>query len=227
MIDACVIFDVDGVLLELTAEEEDAFFVPFANRCVGTIFSRDWNSYRIRNDENIIAEIIERCGGPPEDREIVKTEYLEILRARLLSGQIATKTIPGAVDLIAKLSGQVQLGIATANFHGAAHMRLETVGLWQPVTNLSVGADGGGSKTEILGRALVKLKIPKSQIVYVGDNLNDVAAGLAHGVHFIGFSTSLQRRSELAAAGADFITDNHLITYQRIYDLLQITKNQT
>jgi FMN phosphatase YigB (HAD superfamily) len=32
MVDAAVIFDVDGVLLELTSAEEDAFFLPFEQR---------------------------------------------------------------------------------------------------------------------------------------------------------------------------------------------------
>ena len=58
MADAAVIFDVDGVLLELTSAEEDAFFVPFENRYGLKNLSRDWNSYAIRNDENIIAEIL-------------------------------------------------------------------------------------------------------------------------------------------------------------------------
>ena len=45
MADAAVIFDVDGVLLELTSAEEDAFFVPFENRYGLKNLSRDWNSY--------------------------------------------------------------------------------------------------------------------------------------------------------------------------------------
>ena len=47
---AAVIFDVDGVLLHLTPEEEDAFFRPFEDLHGLTGLSRDWNSYRIRND---------------------------------------------------------------------------------------------------------------------------------------------------------------------------------
>jgi len=62
MADAAVIFDVDGVLLELTRPEEDAFFVPFERRYGLKGLSRDWNSYAIRNDENIIAEILSRHG---------------------------------------------------------------------------------------------------------------------------------------------------------------------
>ena len=43
---AAVIFDVDGVLLELMAAEEDAFFAPLTARYGLTNLSRDWNSYR-------------------------------------------------------------------------------------------------------------------------------------------------------------------------------------
>ena len=224
MIDACVIFDVDGVLLDLTPEEEDAFFVPLQQRFLGVEFSRDWNSYRIRNDENILTEIIERQNSGLHTIDEIKSEYLEVLRAHVLSGQIEIKAIPGAFDLVHKLQGKVQLGIATANFREAAQLRLETLGLWQPVSNLAFGANGGGHKYEILSRALANLKIDKSRIVYIGDNLNDVAAGLHHGVHFIGFSTQAKRLAELSAAGASFTTSNHLITYNRICDLLSVTK---
>lgn len=58
MADAAVIFDVDGVLLELKSVEEDAFFVPFEIRYGLKNLSRDRNSYAIRNDENTIAEIL-------------------------------------------------------------------------------------------------------------------------------------------------------------------------
>ena len=51
------------------------------------------------------------------------------------------------------------------------------------------GADGGGHKREILARAIAATGLPRNRIVYIGDNLNDVEAGLANGVHFIGFST--------------------------------------
>ena len=58
MADAAVIFYVHGVLLELKSVEDDAFFVPFEIRYGLKNLSRDWNSYAIRNDENIIAEIL-------------------------------------------------------------------------------------------------------------------------------------------------------------------------
>src|SRR5690606_8860878 len=43
--DCAVIFDVDGVLLDLTRPEEDAFFAPFERLYGLTGLSRDWDSY--------------------------------------------------------------------------------------------------------------------------------------------------------------------------------------
>src|SRR6188508_2211782 len=99
MADAAVIFDVDGVLLELTRAEEDAFFLPFERRYGLKGISRDWNSYAIRNDENIIAEILARQGLPDHEHAEVVADYLDILKLQLANGTIETNVIPGALEL--------------------------------------------------------------------------------------------------------------------------------
>ena len=68
--DRAVIFDVDGVLLDLTAPEESAFFRAFEQLHGITGLSSDWDSYRVRNDEHIIAEILERRMQRTNDRRI-------------------------------------------------------------------------------------------------------------------------------------------------------------
>jgi phosphoglycolate phosphatase-like HAD superfamily hydrolase len=100
MADAAVIFDVDGVLLKLTTAEEDAFFVPFENRYGLKNRPRDWNSYAVRNDENIIAEILASHGIAARERREVVADYLEILKLRLFTGVLDTITIPGAQKLL-------------------------------------------------------------------------------------------------------------------------------
>ncbi len=148
MADAAVIFDVDGVLLELTRPEEDAFFVPFERRYGLKGLSRDWNSYAIRNDENIIAEIFARHGLPEHEHAGVVADYLELLRRQLADGTIQTVVIQGALELLQNLRGSVRIGIATANLLGAAELRLKCAGLWDHVSALAHGADGGGHKRE-------------------------------------------------------------------------------
>ena len=221
MADAAVIFDVDGVLLELTSAEEDAFFTPFETRYGLKNLSRDWNSYVIRNDENIIAEILARHGLRDSEHAQVVADYLNVLKLRLENGTIETKAIPGAREILNKFRGSLQIGIATANLLSAAKLRLQHAALWDQVSAHAVGAEGGGHKREVLARAIASIHLPKDRIVYIGDNFNDVEAGLSNGVHFIGFSVNPGRLNELKRAGAAHISNNHLDTFHLIGQLLQ------
>ena len=221
MADVAIIFDVDGVLLELTSAEEDAFFVPFEQRYGLKNISRDWNSYAIRNDENIIAEILERHGIPAHESADVTADYLSVLKQRLENGEIETIVIPGAGELLERLHTTTQLGIATANLQSAAKLRLKSQSLWHYVSNHAAGAEGGGHKREILARAIASTNLSKDRIIFVGDNLNDVEAGFSNGVHFIGFSTNPGRLNELKHAGANHISNNHLDTFRLISHLLK------
>jgi len=221
MADAAVIFDVDGVLLELTRAEEDAFFVPFERRYGLKDISRDWNSYAIRNDENIIAEILAHHGLPDHGHAEIVADYLDVLKLQLADGTIETIVIPGALELLQNLHGSLQIGIATANLLAAAELRLKDAGLWDHVSTCAHGADGGGHKREILARAINATGLPKTRIVYVGDNLNDVEAGLSNGVHFIGFSTDSGRLAQLKLAGSSHTSNNHLDSFRLISHLLQ------
>ena len=218
---AAVIFDVDGVLLELTRAEEDAFFVPFERRYGLKDISRDWNSYSIRNDENIIAEILAHHGLPEHEHAEVGTDYLDVLKLQLADGTIETIVVPGALELLQNLHGSLKIGIATANLLGAAELRLKDARLWHHVSTCAHGADGGGHKRQILARAITTTGLPKNRIVYIGDNLNDVEAGLSNGVHFIGFNTDSGRLTELKRAGAGHTSNNHLDSFRLIGHLLQ------
>lgn len=205
---SAIIFDVDGVLLDLTAPEEDAFFEVFRRRYGLTGLSRDWDSYRIRNDEQIIAEILERHGLPEQDREAVAADYIALLEQGLRDGALRSVPVPGAADLLRALSTR-GLGIATANLLAAARLRLASQSLWDPVSTFAFGAEGSGHKRETVARAIAATGLPKHRIVYVGDNLNDVDAGLSNCVHFIGFSADPARRDRLAEAGAPHLAAHH------------------
>ena len=215
-LNCAVIFDVDGVLLDLTRAEEDAFFLPFERRYGLTGLSRDWDSYAIRNDFNIVEEILARNGLAASERDVVLGDYLEILGGGIRHGGLSPVIIPGAGQLLETLAPRAALGIATANMLAAARRRLESAGLWSAVARHPFGADGGGHKRDIVARAIAATGLPKHRIVYVGDNRNDVDAGLANGVHFIGFSRDAARRRTLAAAGAPLVSADHRETLHLI-----------
>lgn len=222
---AAVIFDVDGVLLDLTPAEEDAFFWAFEKLHGLTDLSRDWDSYRIRNDENIIAEILEkhfgRAASPAECQAIVSA-YLNHLASDIDLKRLRPSPVGGAAELLDRLARRVRLGIATANLLEAAHLRLACCRMWSPVQGHAFGADGGGAKRDILGRAIADTGLPPDRIVFIGDNLNDVAAGLAHAVHFIGFSRDDAKGRRLAAAGAQRVCNDHRDTLKHIEDALHL-----
>ncbi len=215
MADTAVIFDVDGVLLEMTRAEEDTFFAPFIRRYGLTNLSRDWDSYAIRNDEDIVAEIFARHDLPHHEQPAVISEYLA-----LLNDVRNPVEVPGTRTLLSGLQPYA-LGIATANFREAARLRLGHLGLWSAVESHAFGAEGGGHKSAILARAIASTGLSKQRIIYIGDNLNDVRAGLENGVHFIGFSQEPGRLETLAAAGAAHVSADHQTTGKIIRDLLQ------
>jgi HAD superfamily hydrolase (TIGR01549 family) len=217
--DWAIIFDVDGVLLELTRDEEEVFFTALSNFVPTENLSRDWNSYRIRNDEDIIAEILERYGLPLTHKTNAMNHYVKTLKAAL-QNTLQSIEIEGAKQLLQSLSSTATLGIATANLRGAAALRLQQANLWPYISNHAEGAEGGGHKSKILARLLTRIKLPRSRVIYVGDNINDVKAGLENGVHFIGFSTEPDRRALLQSHGTRHVCANHSETFALLKALM-------
>ena len=216
---SAIIFDVDGVLLELTPDEEELFFEPFASRLNAAKLSRDWNSYKIRNDQEIVGEIVERHNLPAHEAARITREYLTLLEQALRSG-VRSKPIAGAARLLKSFSGTAKLGVATANFRRAAQLRLQQMDMWKPVQHHAFGAEGGGHKSEILARAIATLGLPPQRIIFIGDNVSDLIAGRENHTHFIGFSTSPSRLSQLREAGAVNLCGAHAETENMVRELL-------
>lgn len=222
---AAVIFDVDGPLLDLTPPEEAAFFHPFKALHDLDGLSADWDSYRIRNDREIILEILERhFDRAPVQREYeaIVGEYCRHLDEGFSTGRLTVSTIPGARELLHRLSAMegIALGTATANVRHAAQVRLEQAGMWDMVKLYPGAADEGGAKRDVLARVIADLGLPRNRIVFLGDNLNDLDAGQHNEVHFIGFHIDETRRSRLSDHGAKVTCGNHEETFSIIQEML-------
>jgi phosphoglycolate phosphatase-like HAD superfamily hydrolase len=203
-----IVFDVDGVLLELTRDEEEIFFDALSAFVPTEHLSRDWNSYLIRNDEDIIAEILARNKLHPDTRATVTTHYIDLL-ASALQHRLQSRIIPHADELLKSLAPRAHLGVATANLLAAARLRLHQCGLWRHVEAHAQGADGGGHKSDILARLLPRLCVPPNRVIFVGDNLNDLAAARANQTAFIAFSQDPPRRAMFQAQQVPYISGNH------------------
>ncbi len=224
---SAVIFDVDGPLLDLTPPEEEAFFHPFRALHGITGLSNDWDSYKVRNDREIILEILEghfgRAASEDEYRAVL-AEYRDHLEDGFASGRLRVSAIPGARDLLIRLGGMggIALGTATANVRHAAEVRLRAAGMWDMVKQHPGAADEGGAKRDVLARVIDGLGLARDRIVFLGDNLNDLDAGTHNGVHFIGFHVDAARRQRLADHGAEITCGDHGETFGIISRLLKI-----
>ena len=230
MMNAAVIFDVDGPLLELTAAEEEVFFRPLAERFGHANFSADWDSYKIRNDREIYREILETgFGAAPSEGELdaITARYIEILDCAYQAGEAGVEVIPGAKELVERLARieGLALGIATANLTAAAQIRLQKVGMWDALQQHPGGADVGGPKSNILRHVIAGLDLPSDQVIFIGDNLNDLEAGRENNVHFIGFHVDEPRRQRLRVAGADTVCGDHADTWKIICERLNLPQS--
>lgn len=222
---AAVIFDVDGPLLDLGPAEEDAFFLPFQDLHGLEDLSRDWDSYRVRNDVEICREILEaHLGRPVDDAEMAAyaKRYFAVLADMLDAGVAEVSPIPGARTLLDRLhrTGGIALGTATANLREAARIRLERADMWSYVQHFPGAAENGGPKRDVLASVIADLGLPKDRVVFLGDNLNDLDAGLSCGVHFIGFHVEDHRRQRLSNAGARHVAGDHETSFGLIREFL-------
>ncbi|MGI9414562.1 MAG: HAD family hydrolase [Hyphomicrobiales bacterium] len=227
-----VIFDIDGVLLHLTRQEETRFFDAFrtTHAVAEHHIDPDWNSYRVRNDVAIAGELLGRhFGRTPLEAEVraVLDHYVGTIEDGLAQGALVTHVIDGAKDLLDHLGERfaLHLGLATANVRGAAEARLRHAGLWGPFTACGY-AESGGPKIEILKSAIGALRdgngdpVPPDRVVFLGDQLGDLAAARENDVHFIGISTNPDQRRTLERNGAETVYGDHNRTASKIAELL-------
>ncbi|MEM7170197.1 MAG: HAD hydrolase-like protein [Pseudomonadota bacterium] len=207
-----IIFDVDGVLLELTPPETALFLQAFAPLGIHTV-SDDWNSYKKRNDLEIAKEVIEtHFGRPAREDEVaaVIAHYLRTIEVGLTSGTLRPKVLLGVPTTLEALSsqrereGRPRLGLASANLEQAARLRLRAVGLEAP---FEVGgfAEHGTNKTETLTALIMQNDMPPNRVLFIGDQSSDTAAALENGVTFLGIASEPEHQAKLRLAGAQLI----------------------
>lgn len=225
--DRAVIFDVDGPLLHLRKPEEDAFFAPLEQLFGITGLSRDWDSYNVRNDHDIIHQVLHQHLGDQFERshyDAYVEAYDTELKNGFSTGRLEVSIVPKAPDIVATLATVpgLALGIATANLRCAAEIRLREAGLWTHLSAYPGTADRSGHKYEVLARVISDLGLPADRIVYIGDNLNDLDAGRRNGTHFVGFHVHRDRQQRLLENGAEYVTGDHDETLALIHRMLKL-----
>ncbi len=203
-----VVFDINGVLLDLT-QPEIAVYLNAFKTCGIDHVSDDWNSYKTRNDIEIIREVLtQHFRQAPSEADIatVIQAYLLALDEGLHNRSIVPKVIPGARETIAALKkhDELKLGLASANIERAARLRLAAVDMEQAF-DAGGFAELGVNKSQILAALIDAYKISPNRLLFIGDHPSDVAAAHENGVEFLGIAEQPELQAKLRLAGAQEI----------------------
>ena len=166
-----VIFDIDDTLLH-SADGDDRIYRQAVVDVLGDVRQRrDLHDYPHVSDSGILLQIFADNGLAADDERFgaVKTRFLALLR-RHIEAEGPFAPLPGALDFVARLTAQEDVGvaIATGGWRDSARMKLEAAGFDSRALPLA-SADDAVERTSILQHALDSLPDRYESIVYYGD----------------------------------------------------------
>jgi phosphoglycolate phosphatase len=200
-----VVFDLDGTLLDSTVD----------------IHASVSHALESANLPAPSVEALRRLIGRPLD-EVFLTIAPEgdpvrlsaAYRAHFLSaGHRATRTFPGALELLADLrDAGWWLGVATTKSTSGARTTLDQLGLLEHFDHVQ-GTDDFACKPapDVVEHALIGLGLHDADPArswMVGDTVHDVAAGAAAGLRTAAITHGAHPREELLRCAADVVVDD-------------------
>ncbi|MCK5131628.1 MAG: HAD family hydrolase [Candidatus Sabulitectum sp.] len=179
-----ILFDLDGTLLDYTKEQYIAV-------------NHDEKLFNLVNSHEV--QGYETTGTPSPDSpgmaQAFKKAGVQLNPVRFLNDyfhKLSLKGIPlpGALDILNKLQGEVQLAVVSNSPGEVQNPRLETAGLSGFFAHRFYSRDLGIAKPDpaILHLALKELKVTKEETLFIGDSTtSDQPAAKAAGIDFFLF----------------------------------------
>jgi phosphoglycolate phosphatase-like HAD superfamily hydrolase len=209
------LFDIDGTLLLSGGAGSRALDRVFAARH-GVARSTAGIDPSGKTDPMIIREMfVAALGRPPTAEEIdaLLADYVPELVAEL-AASAQFRLMPAVVEALDFVAGQAGVisGIATGNVRVAAEAKLRRAGLDGRFAVGGYGCDDA-DRGRLVARAIERgeahagRRLPRAEIVVVGDTPLDVAAARANGVRVVAVATGSSDRATLVATGADAVLD--------------------
>lgn len=207
----CVLFDIDGTLLDLHGAGRRAFALSLED-AFGWKDEIAYITFAGATDLDVLDQVFKR-----HKRELTPTDaarFFDVLPKRLRetssSGEMTV--FPGAADLVARLSAEsaITVGLVTGNIESCAMIKLEKAGLHGFFALGAYGHEHGDRRVIAklaLARAAAGLPdgITFDRVFLIGDTPSDIDAAHAIGAKAIAVATGQHTDEMLRAAGADHV----------------------
>jgi phosphoglycolate phosphatase len=208
-----ILFDIDGTLLDCGPQVRPLFEAAMQST-FGTSGQLQAVDFAGKTDPGIALEALTAVGIP---RETViaglpsfKASYLGRLGEALDRNGI--RLLPGLPETLTRLERRpdVVLALLTGNWERGARIKLSHFDLNSFFPFGAFGCDGT-EREELPPVALARAyqttghRFRPEETLIVGDSLNDIACGHAHGIPVLAVATGRTPAAKLEAAGADWV----------------------
>ncbi len=208
-----VLFDIDGTLLDLHGAGRKAFALAL-DEAFGWQDEIQYIQFAGATDLDVLDQIFKRHQRTLTSADADRFFAVMPHKLRETSAEAEVTIYPGAVELVAALSGHpdVTIGLVTGNIESCARIKLEKAGLHG---HFSLGAFGHehGDRREIarlaMSRAVSSLPAGGrfTSSFLVGDTPSDITAAHHIGAISIAVTTGQYTRDRLIASGANHVVD--------------------
>jgi phosphoglycolate phosphatase-like HAD superfamily hydrolase len=210
-----LLFDIDGTLLEGTAEAVGAAM----RGALKEVHGVDTSSIRTqiatagRTDGEIARSILLHCGVPAKSIDALAgrvREHCCEACERLLPDDLSHAVLPGVRELLGWLSEQedVDLALLTGNYEPIARLKLMRAGI-DGVFPAGQGAFGSDAEDRAALPAIARRRAsmssapyPREDTIVIGDTRQDIACAHADGVRCVGVASGPFRIDALREADA-------------------------
>lgn len=214
------LFDIDGTLLTTHGGGQRAMQTA-AQRLFGERFSYEGVEFAGGIDPQLFSEAAHRSGMAEAlaHEAAFRDQYVVELRSELArTGNI--EPMPGIPSLVETLRSRmeaddgVMLGLLSGNYHNAAPLKLDAIGLdarWFPITAFG---DDAATRPDLPPVAMARYhrhtgrQADPRRVVVIGDTPRDVECARAHDCVPFGVATGRSSVADLKAAGAEIAVES-------------------
>lgn len=188
----CVIFDVDGTLVDSSAFDGQLYVTAILDVLGNVSIRSNLHEYPNLTDTGILMDICEENGLSIHDSvPSVRVRFGDLV-SEYLNDRGKCMPIPGAISLVDRLirSETFHVGIATGGWGHTAEMKLDSAGFSRNGIPIA-SSDQQYQRTKIMESC--RSRIPSAGItIYVGDGEWDQLASEKLGWKFIGVGSRLR-----------------------------------